>query len=534
MFCNGCGKQMSKDSPFYTCCGTRVNTGRKKKDSYRLVVLIGLVLWAMCFITACDREDKTKQDVVSDMGETQTKETLVENNETIGAEKPIEEPVEEIVVKEETDYELLVTVPVEYVVLLKEPGLRSEKISKLPPGTYMKWYGESATSGGQEFYKVILRETSQEGYVPARYCVNVEFEPVEEELTIVETDTALYTYDMMVADIEELCGKYPEWLSSRVVGVSRDLRNIYEIVLGNPDAKNHIMLQAGIHGREYMTSQLVMKMIEQYAYYYETGTYQNLTYRDIFQNTALHIVPMSNPDGVTISQLGAEALNNSYYQKKVYECYERDKKTLVYEQDSNGDMYWADYYKNPKAWKVLRNSKQISFEEYQTIWKANAAGVDLNNNFDAGWDGIQLKEYPAYGSYKGRQAVSEPETKALTEVARSEDYSCFVSYHARGQLIYYDVKGNTKENSEASSELAYLLDDWTKYGPVNTKGANNVNLGGFGDWAQLVLNKPSVTIECGKSPCPLVAEEFPAIWYRHRESWAMLALAYEGKLNVEE
>ena len=60
------------------------------------------------------------------------------------------------------------------------------------------------------------------------------------------------------------------------------------------------------------------------------------------------------------------------------------------------------------------------------------------------------------------------------------------------------------------------------YEPVNTNNAYNVNLGGFGDWVQLVLGKPSVTIETGKKPCPLTLDEFPAIWHRNRESWAKL------------
>ena len=83
--------------------------------------------------------------------------------------------------------------------------------------------------------------------------------------------------------------------------------------------------------------------------------------------------------------------------------------------------------------------------------------------------------------------------------------------------------GNTPENTEASTNFATLLDNWIKYKMVNTNKGYNVNLGGFGDWVQLKLNKPSVTIESGKKPCPLGSEEFPAMWYRHRESWAMLA-----------
>lgn len=87
-----------------------------------------------------------------------------------------------------------------------------------------------------------------------------------------------------------------------------------------------------------MTSQLMMKMLEYYAYYYESAEYKDISYEELFDKTAIHVVPMTNPDGVTISQLGVSALNNQEFAKIIYECYERDKETLVYEEDSNGDM----------------------------------------------------------------------------------------------------------------------------------------------------------------------------------------------------
>jgi len=211
----------------------------------------------------------------------------------------------------------------------------------------------------------------------------------------------------------------------------------------------------------------------------------------------------------------------------VYQCYERDKAKLAYEKDSNGDMYWADYYKNPKYNKVAYGDiREITFEEYQTIGKANAAGVDLNNNFDAGWEGMELKPQPSYCSYKGPSAFSEPESRAMAEVAKKNEFECFINYHARGQLIYYDAEGNTPENSKASWKLADLLYKWIKYAPVNVSDGYNVNTGGFGDWVQLELNRPSVAIENGKSPCPLKIDEFTNIWHRHRETWAMLAMQF--------
>lgn len=216
-------------------------------------------------------------------------------------------------------------------------------------------------------------------------------------------------------------------------------------------------------------------------------------------------------------------MNHEEIRQLVYECYLRDRNDLVWEEDSNGDMNWADYYKKPDYDRVAEGKTEIiSFEEYQKIWKSNAKGVDLNNNFDAGWVEIDVKQYPAYGSYKGEYAVSEPEAQALVQKATEREYDCFISYHSKGQLIYYDVNGNDEQTSELSYGLASTLESLLKYKPVNTQSAYNVNLGGFSDWIQLGLHRPSVTIESGKHPCPLAISEFDAIWFRHRESWAML------------
>lgn len=452
---------------------------------------------------------------------------LSSKTEEDGVENEILDTESDTDLKEEDleDGTLMVCVPVDYMSLRKKPGLDSSVIAELKAGAQVVWDGTQMEEDGRMFYRVVVRQTGQRGYVAANYCIKVNFDaPLDfEELPIVETDTALYTYDMMVEDIEALAEQYSDRVSYQVIGRSLDGRNIYEIILGNTDAENHIMMQAAIHGREYMTTQLLMKLVEYYAYYYDTGTFHGISYEELLSQTAIHIVPMSNPDGVTISQVGVSALNNSVYEDAVYECYERDKDYLVYTEDSNGYENWVDYSSQETFDREQAdNPRMITYQEYQQIWKANAAGVDLNNNFDAGWAEMDLKEHPSYGNYKGTSAVSEPETQALVNLALQCDYKYFISYHSKGQIIYYDAKGNDADTSARSMQLADMLQDSVKYELVNTQKDYNVNLGGFSDWVQLSLKQASVTIESGKMPCPLSAEEFPAMWYRHRESWAML------------
>lgn len=378
----------------------------------------------------------------------------------------------------EQEVTTLVCVPAEYMSLRKKPGLGDDVISQLYAGTRLEWYGETETVSDTDFYKVKVIDTEEEGYVAASFCVEEMYPYQENELSIVEVNDSLYTYDMMAEDVKELCNKYPDFLSYEVLGRSRDGREIYEVTVGNPDAVNHVMVQAGIHGREYMTSQLAMRLIEYYACYCERGNYDDISYQELFDRTAIHVIPMSNPDGISISQLGLSGIRDENLMQSIYDCYERDKWYLTLEVNSTGDTEWADHYKESGFDLVAAGyTEVIPFEEYLKIWKANAAGIDLNNNFDANWSDIDLKQEPSFQSFKGYEPVSEPETQALERLALERDYRYFISYHSRGQIIYYDTDGNQQSTTEASENLATLMENSLKYPKVSTKKGYNVNQG---------------------------------------------------------
>lgn len=542
MFCPKCGKDTEDGSRFCSACGADLceNVQEQEADSQEasgrlpLIIAIAVIAIVIVVLTVAIVMLVVNKKSGADMEDDGQEAMALENVETSATEVQSsviaveEEPAADMTaVSEQPDdtMQLLVTVPTETMSLRTSPGLGDDVVAELPANTYLKWDGESVVDENEKmFYKVVVRDTQQAGYVSADFCVKVDYVYDEGALSVVKTDDALYTYDRMVADMETLCNSYSDILSYNVMGTSLDGRNIYEIVLGSPSATNHVMVQASIHGREYMNTQLVMKLIEYYASFYDTGTFNGISYSDLFAKTAFHIVPMANPDGVTISQLGTDALNDQYYADLIYECYERDKQFLAYREDSLGDMNWTDLYKEEGYNREEQGDiREITFEEYTKLWKANAAGVDLNNNFDAGWEAIDLKKQPSYGNYKGSSEVSEPETQVLAQLALAREYQYYVSYHSKGQLIYFDVSGNKPDTSMRSENFATLLENFIKYKKVNTNKGYNVNLGGFSDWIQLDLNKASVTIESGKHPCPLEASEFPAIWLRHRESWAMIA-----------
>lgn len=443
--------------------------------------------------------------------------------------------VEETVIPEEAeektvpqrDYQLYIAVPIQYMSMRTEPDFAAEAVTRIYPETLLKKAGEPVISNDTEFYCLSTLDGAYTGYCAANYCIAVSCEYDKAALTIVDTSDAVYTYGEMEEDLKEMAERYPDHIHLDSIGQSVEGRELYRVILGNPNAPVKYLIQGSIHGREYMSTQIVMKMLEYYAADYETGYYGDKFYTELFENTCFHIIPMSNPDGVSISQEGERAVSSEETIEMMRTAYERDKETLIHAVDSNGDPYWYDTYANPDYDRYAEGYDEIiTYEEYLKQWKANANGVDINRNFSAGWEEIRQKEEPGFESFKGYMPDSEPETQALKAVVESNDFEAVISYHARGQLIYYDAAGNSSEMSEESRRLSESVAELIRYQPVNCKDAANVVLGGFGDWAMLSRDITSITIEMGKRPCPVGSEEFTSIWNRNRELWAKIASEY--------
>ena len=114
-----------------------------------------------------------------------------------------------------------------------------------------------------------------------------------------------YTYEEMEKDLELFARAFPEVMELRILGKTADKREIYCVVLGRADAGEKIFLSGSIHGREYMTSQLLMEQTAEFlTKLYRDETYQGRSYKELLKGKAIYVVPMANPDGVVISPAG--------------------------------------------------------------------------------------------------------------------------------------------------------------------------------------------------------------------------------------
>ncbi|MPM83191.1 Gamma-D-glutamyl-L-diamino acid endopeptidase 1 [bioreactor metagenome] len=244
-------------------------------------------------------------------------------------------------------------------------------------------------------------------------------------------------------------------------------RELQAIVIGDANASHHVLVQGSMHARENMCSLLCTALAER------------LLQKGGEADVCFHILPMVNPDGVTIQQ-SAEMPEN------ILEIYKSD------------------------------GAKGLSVDTglvYLAQWQANANGVDLNRNFDALWDKIDTTEGPSFTNYRGTAVESEPETKALVTYTDQYKFDATLSYHATGSALYWEFGEDAAINA-ASLHLAEAIKAVSAYEPIGDSGGS---YGGYKDWAMLQKKIPSVTIEIGTRTAPLLEAEFSNVWFRNRD-----------------
>ena len=205
---------------------------------------------------------------------------------------------------------------------------------------------------------------------------------------------------------------------------------------------NQILIQGAIHAREYITALLLIEQVKYLAdKQFEGGFY---------------FIPLMNPDGV---DLVLEGTKNIHCEKL------RDFLLLV--NDGNED-----------------------FSE----WKANANAVDMNTNFDADWgQGKQNVFCVAPANFVGYYPNSEREVRELENFALKNRPQMTISYHSRGEVIYYGFTGQSDDELARDLKIASEIAEVTGYQVLRSLGS----VAGFKDWTTRVLNVPAVTIEVG-------------------------------------
>jgi hypothetical protein len=144
------------------------------------------------------------------------------------------------------------------------------------------------------------------------------------------------------------------------------------------------------HAREWITTEMTTRLIHHYLDNYATDA----EIGQIVDSTELWFVPVANPDGYDFTFTPG----NRLWRKNL-----RDN-------DGDGETTGLD-------------------------------GVDLNRNFPHRWGYDNEGSSPSVGSevYRGPDPRSEPETRALDELADDIGFEFHINYHSAAELLLYGV-----------------------------------------------------------------------------------------------
>lgn len=301
--------------------------------------------------------------------------------------------------------------------------------------------------------------------------------PIDTSKTILDYPLAL-TYERMMFYLNCFADRYCH-LEFTTLGESLLGRTIPMITLG--EGNKTILYVGAHHGMEWMTSILLLRFINEYAEAHKEGRRIYSTHVPyLFKERRIIIVPMLNPDGVNYTIEGVKQDN--------------PLKTRLERMNPNHPDY--------------------------SHWQANARGVDLNHNYDAGF--IEYKkieqELGITGGgptrYSGECPESEPEVGYLCNYLRfnREKIQAVITLHTQGEEIYYTGCGETLSRSQSMGKaLARLC------GYRLNKPEGPASYGGLTDWCIRSLGIPSFTVECGKGQNPLPLEEYFCIYATVRQ-----------------
>lgn len=291
----------------------------------------------------------------------------------------------------------------------------------------------------------------------------------------------LFDYNTNKEIIEELILEYP-FLSVELCGRTALGRGIFSLNIGNQD--NSVIYAGGFHGSEWITSLTLFLFTERLCHSIKHNKLLcGVDMKRALSQLGITIIPCVNPDGTEIAVHGATT-----------------------------------------AGTLSSFVASLGCDDYNK-WNANAMGVDINHNFNAGWKALRQMEEekgihgPAPRQFGGAYPESEAETKALTRLCRIKQFRQCMALHAQGEELYWQYGDYSPPQA---SMMAKILADSCSYTLVTNAGL--ASHGGFKDWFISEMKKPGFTMEIGKGENPLPVSELYEIYARIEEALVLFAL----------
>ncbi len=288
--------------------------------------------------------------------------------------------------------------------------------------------------------------------------------PVLTRQRIVDPYTA-YTSGKLEDELMALVSRYP-FIELRTIGTSVLGKPIYEVHMGTGDKLVHV--DGSFHANESITTNVIMAFMDDYARSIVTQEpIRGLDMNVLFNTVRFSFVPMVNPDGVDLVQ-------------------------GILPQDEA-----------VRASVLQINNGSDNFN----LWKANIRGVDLNNQFPAGWSieqqrkprSPQPRDFPGYGP------LTEPEALTMYNLALEQSFDRVLALHTQGEVIFWGYEGLEPPESE---QIVAEYQRVSGYTPIQYVDSH----AGYKDWFIQDFRRPGFTVELGRGTNPLPLSQFDEIY----------------------
>lgn len=250
--------------------------------------------------------------------------------------------------------------------------------------------------------------------------VEVSF-PWTEEMDFPSQDEAYHNYQEMTQKLQTLVTQHASMAQMSSLGKSVEGRDIWVVRisgdLAHADQLPAAIFMGGHHAREHLSIELPIYYVEYLLSEYDKG---NPRVQRLINSRDIHIIPMVNPDG-------------------------------------------AEYDIATGSYKSWRKNRALNGK--------NSYGVDLNRNYGFGWGGGGASTNPGSDTYRGPQAFSEPETRAIKKYIEDHiNITVLLSFHTFSQLILYPW-GHTYDgiavarDKQVHETMARKMAEWNGYTP---------------------------------------------------------------------
>jgi g-D-glutamyl-meso-diaminopimelate peptidase len=263
-------------------------------------------------------------------------------------------------------------------------------------------------------------------------------------------------YESFFAGTRRLRRESPA-LQTFTIGRSALGRGVTALMLGN--GTPHALFVGALRAGESPAAAALLRFAQELCRSLAAdGNLRGTDVRELLSRGSVYLVPMPNPDGVEIRLKGANT-----------------------------------------AGALRENVRRLAAGDCSG-WQANARGVDLTRNFNAGFDRVIGEEIarqrvgPAQEGFFGIRAESEPETHALCNLCRRIPFRRAVCFHTGGRRLgWYYGERTPKAAHTAALQLARAG------GCTLRRKEEGYEPGTFPAWFTRVFARPALDVGIGNA-----------------------------------